>query len=207
MKFNKIFCIGLNKTGTTSLHDAFMILGLRSVHYTDDRGRNIQDVIKENYLSGKGILESLEHYDAISDWIKGPSRLAFHEFDRQYPGSRFILHTRNLDAWLDSREKHVKRHIRLYEETKDPRITWRTIDRDGWKQEYERHHEDVTTYFAGREGDLLVMDVTQGDGWEKLCPFLQMDIPDHPFPTANQAHAQPAPKPATRPSLLKRLFT
>jgi hypothetical protein len=34
----KIFCIGLNKTGTSSLHEAFQVLGINSVHYKDDKG-------------------------------------------------------------------------------------------------------------------------------------------------------------------------
>ena len=31
---------------------------------------------------------------------------------------------------------------------------------------------------------LLVMDIPAGDGWEKLCPFLGVPIPDAPFPHA-----------------------
>ncbi|MGY0649987.1 MAG: sulfotransferase, partial [Paraglaciecola chathamensis] len=29
----KIFCVGLNKTGTSSLHDAFLMLNIESVHF------------------------------------------------------------------------------------------------------------------------------------------------------------------------------
>jgi 3'(2'), 5'-bisphosphate nucleotidase len=32
---------------------------------------------------------------------------------------------------------------------------------------------------------LLVLDITAGEGWEKLCPFLGKPIPDIPFPKAN----------------------
>ena len=208
MEFNKVFCIGLNKTGTTSLHDAFKILGLSSVHYTDGLNRNIQDVIWENHMAGRGILDSLEQYDAISDWVRGDAPHLYREFDAQYPNSKFILHTRNMEDWLDSREKHVKRHIKLYEETKDPLITWRTIDREGWTTEYVSHHADVTAHFKGRSNDLLVMDVTKGDGWEKLCPFLGMAVPQVPFPVANAAPTKAAASaPAVKPgSLLKRLF-
>jgi hypothetical protein len=31
--WSKVFGIGLSKTGTTSLHQAFLALGLRSLHY------------------------------------------------------------------------------------------------------------------------------------------------------------------------------
>jgi 3'(2'), 5'-bisphosphate nucleotidase len=40
-------------------------------------------------------------------------------------------------------------------------------------------------YFKDRPQDLLVIDVTAGEGWEKLCPFLGKPTPDIPFPKAN----------------------
>ncbi len=40
-------------------------------------------------------------------------------------------------------------------------------------------------FFRERTGDLLVMDITQGDGWDKLCPFLKKIIPDAHFPQKN----------------------
>jgi len=61
------------------------------------------------------------------------------------------------------------------------------IDNQAWIEEYREHHKDVYEYFKGREKELLVFDVTQGDSWEKLCTFLEVDIPDQPFPVANTA--------------------
>ena len=40
-------------------------------------------------------------------------------------------------------------------------------------------------YFAGRPDDLLVMSVTEGEGWEVLCPFLGHAVPEAPFPHLN----------------------
>ena len=34
--------------------------------------------------------------------------------------------------------------------------------------------------------DLFVLDVRGGEGWEKLCPFLGLNVPDVPFPHANE---------------------
>ena len=47
---------------------------------------------------------------------------------------------------------------------------------------YATHERNVREYFAGRPEDLLVMNVTAGDGWELLCPFLGKPVPDFPFP-------------------------
>jgi hypothetical protein len=32
---------------------------------------------------------------------------------------------------------------------------------------------------------LLIMDIAAGDGWDKLCPFVERDIPPMPFPHQN----------------------
>ena len=185
---NKIFCIGLNKTGTTSLHQAFEILGLKSVHFVDDKGNNIKDIIQENYLAGNDILKGLEGYDAFTDWDNSRNSVEiFKEFDKQYPESKFILNTRELNSWLDSRENHVKRNQATKEKNPDADITWLEVDREGWEMQFRSHHDEVYKYFDGRNDDLLVIDVTNGDGWELLCPFLGVERPKVPFPKRNVA--------------------
>ncbi len=47
---------------------------------------------------------------------------------------------------------------------------------------YERHHADVARYFAGRESRMRICD---GEGWETLCPFLDLPVPRQPFPHQN----------------------
>ena len=49
---------------------------------------------------------------------------------------------------------------------------------------YRRHNADVVRYFSGREC-LLTMDITAGDGWETICGFLELPVPDQPFPHIN----------------------
>lgn len=184
----KIFCIGLNKTGTSSLHEAFRILGFKSVHCLDDEGNNIKDIIQENFLAGHNILKGLEKYDAISDWDMAPHTTEiFKEFDKQYPDSKFILNIRNLESWLDSREKHVKRNQERKRKKPKEDIKWLTIDRDAWEGHFKTHYDEVYNYFKGREDELLVFDVTKDDGWDKLCPFLNLPIPTVSFPKKNVA--------------------
>lgn len=185
---NKVFCIGLNKTGTSSLHEAFKILGLKSVHFIDDEGNNIKHVILNNYKKGNNILKGLEKYDAFSDWDIAPYTMdIFKEFDKQYPKSKFILNTRDLNSWLISREKHVKRNQERQQKNPEEDITWLKIDRVGWENQFNEHYNEAIRYFKGREKDLIVFDVTKGDGWERLCPFLNLPIPEVPFPKKNVA--------------------
>ena len=52
-------------------------------------------------------------------------------------------------------------------------------------QRYKAHNKAVLKYFQGREKDFIQMNIMQGDGWEKLCPFLEKPILTLPFPKQN----------------------
>ena len=86
-----IFCIGFNKTGTVSLHEAFVQCGLRSFH--DKRWIEMVN-------SGK-----LPNYDVFSDG--DVSQLDLNNLKRMSNNCKFILNTRSLKNWLVSRCKHA----------------------------------------------------------------------------------------------------
>ena len=176
----KVFGIGLNKTGTSSLHAALELLGHRSVHGGEqDTHARMARAIDE----GKPMLSYLDPPpDAVCDVLA----LTYYFFlaDRQYPGSKFILTLRDLDRWLDSRRRHVERNQRMKEAGKyaGPFLT---VDLDSWTAEYRRHEAVVRAYFEGRPDDLLPFRPTDGE-WEPLCSFLGHDVPDVPFPWENR---------------------
>ena len=60
------------------------------------------------------------------------------------------------------------------------------FDAEKFSAAYHRHHADVRRYFADRPDDLLEMNIIEGDGWEKLCPFLGLPTPAVPFPHLNR---------------------
>lgn len=186
----KIFCIGVNKTGTSSVHQALRLLGYKSVHYLDDQGNNIKAMIESNYLNNRDILAGLEQYDAISDWDYPTHAIAiFKAFDKQYPKSKFILNTREMNTWIESRKNHVlnnqAKKLRN-PDSRDPSLEWQIFDIDAWRKEYELRHQEAMDYFKDRKSDLLVFNVSKGDGWEKLCHFLGKPIPSMPFPRVNE---------------------
>lgn len=51
--------------------------------------------------------------------------------------------------------------------------------------DFERHIADVRSYVP--EHRLLAYEITQG--WQPLCEFLQVVVPDEPFPHLNDADA------------------
>jgi Sulfotransferase domain len=176
----KVFCIGLNKTGTRSLHLALERLGLRSLHWGGPaRGPQIRALVEQSAREGRPLLEDIDDVDAYSDILALSTR--FDLLDGQYPGSRFILTTRDLDAWLDSRRRHVEENL-ARQASGDYAGTFVTVDLDAWTREMEDHVARVRAHFAGRPDDLLVMDISAGDGWEQLCPFLGLPVPEDPFP-------------------------
>jgi hypothetical protein len=182
----KVFCIGLSKTGTRSLHDALGILGLRSVHWGGpdlasavQRGPEIRAAVERALAEGRPLLDDLEEADAYSD-IEALSH-SFDVLDRQYPGSRFILTVRPLDEWLRSRRQHVEANQAMRARGEYDG-TFLEVDLEGWRAEAIAHEARVRAHFAARPDDLLVMDISAGDGWELLCPFLGVPVPDVPFP-------------------------
>ncbi len=51
--------------------------------------------------------------------------------------------------------------------------------------DFQRHIADVRSYVPERR--LLVYEVTQG--WAPLCEFLEVDVPEEPFPRLNDSEA------------------
>jgi hypothetical protein len=58
-------------------------------------------------------------------------------------------------------------------------------NKDRFLYVYDTHVRNVKHYFRHRPEDLLVLDICGGDGWEKLCNFLGLSIPEARFPHAN----------------------
>lgn len=92
----KVFCIGLSHTGTKSLTSALELLGCRAVHYPLDR-----QTYRE-LSTGRFRLSILDRFDAVADITVAPY---FKDLDRAWPGSKFILTTRDRGAWLASMQK------------------------------------------------------------------------------------------------------
>lgn len=166
----KIFGIGLAKTGTTSVSAALNILGIPSLHdYKFFHQKSAAEIV--NSLS----ISPFDKYDAFFDWPH-PIR-TFEKVATAIPDSRFILTTREEEAWLQSCLIHV--------------LHTRVMGLEGWTdidtRELERENE-ATIYRAlwwrkQNPGRLLEFDVKQG--WEPLCEFLGKPIPDVPFPSEN----------------------
>jgi hypothetical protein len=189
MDRRKVFGIGWSKTGTTTLGDALRILGFKHGRrhlLADGRGGR---GLMARYANGDldPLIDEASRYDSLDDW---PWMLIYSELDEAFPGSRFVLTTRDPDAWLSSWRNMLEAQRSSPDE--DERIgtlfglPFPDVSDAELVERVARHNREVQDHFADRPGDLLVVDWTKGDGWPKLCSFLGVEEPDVPFPHANR---------------------
>ena len=201
----KIFCIGQNKTGTTSVDAALCILGYRVA----PQGPAEMLLHKWSRRDFKKLKRMCLRYDAFQD-VPFSFPFTFQEMDQTFPNSKFILTVRDSsDEWFSSFTRFhmkgtktegipkiadVKAHEyryrgylwdchRLYygvseEQLYDPGI---------YKEQYERHNASVSDYFRWRPEKLLVLNVKENDAFQKLSKFLGRDVSaDAQFPWENR---------------------
>lgn len=97
-KFNKIFCIGYNKTGTTSMEAILRALG----YQCPDQGEQTTVIVKALYQGDfQPMIEFCNRYDAFQDmpFSQGP---VYAQVDCLFPNSKFILTVRDSSKWFES---------------------------------------------------------------------------------------------------------
>ena len=161
----RIFGIGLNKTGTTSLAEALRILGL-TVDHSDER--NTQRCV------------SCEWPEEIVGYLDGPIHRVKWILAKRFPDALFLLTERDYISWINSRIVHVL-HNRVRQDG-DP---WQDIDTAAWQREFEDWHSDANRFHAEYPHRVLRWNVNEPLGWEPLCRFLKLDVPAVPFPKSN----------------------
>lgn len=179
MHKTKVFCVGLHKTGTTSLKQALTDQGYRVATFFGIEDPEIRD---NALIQGR---EIAKHYDAFQD---DPWYLLYKELDKSYPGSKFILTKRNSELWYRSCLKHFGSRTNCVREWFYGSGLGSPVgNKNHWISRKEEHEFSVLSYFADRAEDFLEMDITQGDGWEKLAPFLGLSDVSLQFPKVNTA--------------------
>lgn len=183
----KVFGLGLSRTGTKSLTVALHLLGFDVVHYPTDQ-ESLAAMIR-----GDGRFPLLDQYAGMTDIVTIPF---LAELDALHPGARFILTVREKEDWLRSMERHwqgkpviipgreVTSAMRVRGFLRAAVYGCYEFNRERMAHIYDDHLTRVRVYFRDRPGDLLELDITRGEDWEKLAPFLGHTPPDIPFPYA-----------------------
>lgn len=216
----KIIGAGFGRTGTLSLKTALEQLGFGPCHHMtailDDVDR--QAPLWSRVVAGERVEwdEVYQGYVSTVDW---PGCRYWAELAARYPDAKVILSVRDADRWYESMTQTILAR------PSGRFLTWflglirhpmafgmKIISRDGFGYDfsranviasYERHNAAVRAGVAPER--LLVFDVREG--WEPLCRFLGVAVPDEAFPRVNdreefQQHA--AKVRAMKPGLFRR---
>jgi len=176
MKTPKVFCIGMHKTGTTSVGMALKTLGytLKSTHSVNCRERAL------------GMIDQLlANFDAVEDH---PWSFVFRELDERCPGSRFILTTRHPESWYASVLRHFGDEVtQMRQWIYGPQYGAPQGNKDIYLNRFGRHNSEVREYFSNRPNALLEIDLSDGNNWTRICEFLSETVPSEKFPHANKS--------------------
>ncbi|MCX5937346.1 MAG: hypothetical protein NTW02_03870 [Cyanobium sp. LacPavin_0920_WC12_MAG_62_9] len=183
----KVFGIGLNKTGTTTLGVCLQRLGYRHTSFS----LPLLEQVSRGELAG--VLAHCKLFDAFEDW---PYPLIYKELDVAFPGSRFVLtRRRSAESWYASLADHALR-TGLGQGCRSRRLAYGVaypqLDEAGLLHRYEQHLLDVRAHFVGREDRLLELCWDEEHDWSRLCAFLEAPRPPGPLPHANAGAGQRA---------------
>jgi len=188
---------GFGRTGTLSLKHALELLGLGPCYHMlevrkhPEHDRIWLDAVEHRAVDWDALFAG---YRSSCDW---PQCQFWPELAAHYPDAKVILTLRDPARWYASISGTIFETLSRDADPADGaavlhrKMTRRLIHDlvfDGrWRDEshvldvYRRHAERVQRELPARR--LLVYDVAHG--WEPLCAFLDVAIPDAPFPNVN----------------------
>lgn len=172
-----VFQIGFNQCGNELIAQVLNLLGRRVVNW--DHG-NVATRMLENWKNQDRLLRGYDDdHDAFVDMENVNENLYAHvlffrTLDQQYPQSKFVLNTSDVETWIDRRRcagTYLDRAMRASGCATEEAMVgkWRTM----WHQ----HMNDVTRYFKDREDDLCIFHVDR-DNPQVLIEFLDPSYRD-----------------------------
>ena len=185
---------GFGRTGTMSMKEGLGVLGLGPCHHMLEVMENpLQLAHWKAIRAGEPVnwSEVFESYNSQVDW---PGAHVWHETSIAFPDARIIHTERPEDDWWASFNGTIGKFFASYKEmdlppyvfdlfdTMNDLVIKQTFDdftdRDSSISAYRLNNEKVRDTIPAER--LLVFNVA--DGWEPLCHFLELPVPDSAFP-------------------------
>jgi hypothetical protein len=201
----KIFCIGYNKTGTTSIGHALEGLGYKLGN------QSVAEQLMDDWAvrDFRRIIEYCKTADAFQD-LPFSVDFTYQAMDFTFPGSKFILTIRsNADEWYESLIRFYNKLMRTDGlPTADDMKNfpyggegwfWRqeqnifgidestVCNEEIYKGHYTSHNNRVLEYFKLRPNDLLVLNLSEPDAMQFLCNFLEIEYTGQVMPHLNKS--------------------
>ena len=195
---------GFGRTGTLSLKAALEDLGFsKCYHMREVLANPAHAAVWQAAAEGKPTdwEALLEGYQATVDW---PGCTFYRELMDRYPDAKVLLNVREGEAWYRSMTDTVYRMTQLrFPQSLIPRliprirrlskmahaVIWQNTFNDRFADKayalkvFNDHIEEVKASVPAEK--LLVYSVKEG--WEPLCAFLEVSVPDRPFPRLNNS--------------------
>jgi len=204
----KLIGAGLPRTGTMSQKLALEILGLDPCYHMANIFADLNEATRWRaaFAGELDPAEILKGFPAMVDW---PGSYYYKELMETYPEAKVLLSVRDGDKWAESMTKTIwgllygdtlAAHMSAARASIDPlwdayiegmKDMW---DRSGllvgkdttpeyMRDACDRYNAEVQAYVPADR--LLVW--APADGWEPLCAFLGVPVPDQDFPRVNDS--------------------
>jgi hypothetical protein len=190
---------GFGRTGTNSLKLALEHLGFGPCHHMFEV-RDHPELLPDWQAAARGEPVDWDRvfrgYRSQVDW---PGARYWRELTQHFPKAKVILTVRDPDAWFDSvqativpflmaRGKHLSPHVKAIAEMGHEAIEVQIFDnrmseRDYAIRVFRKHIAEVQSVIPADR--LLTLDLR--DGWQPLCDFLEVEVPEIPFPKTNSS--------------------
>jgi Sulfotransferase domain len=191
----KLIGASFPRLGTLSTKAALEQLGLGPCYHFLTQFERPQDIdVWQAAAEGKPVdwTAFFADFQSAVDW---PASRFYKQLMALYPDAKVLLNVRDPEAWYESMLKTVYPASRMGLSAPAESILGRMgrmIDTLSWQplfhgrfedkpyalSVFERHNQEVQDYVPADR--LLVWDVKEG--WEPLCRFLGVAVPDTPFP-------------------------
>lgn len=197
----KVIGAGYGRNGTLSLKQALEKLGFDKCYHMMELDQSKDEDLawlKLNRGEPVDFEKLFEGYQASVDW---PSCNFWREQMAAYPDAKVILSERDPEAWYASIMKTIypmsvsmrehagedplwqRRSEMVFELIWDGLFDGRLDDKDHVIGVYLAHNQQVKAEVPA--GKLLVFESSLG--WEPLCEFLDVPVPDEPYPRTNSS--------------------
>lgn len=199
----KVIGVGFPRTGTLSLKLALEQLGFGPCHHMIEILQHPEQALLWGRKFGGESLDWDEVFAGYASTTDAPSCFFYKELAARYPDAKLVLSTRSAESWWQSAQATVMsaenrermmhspnaalmapmfQQMREYLSKRpgsfpDPE----NADAEQAITAFNRHNEGARREFS--PGRLLVFEAKEG--WEPLCGFLDVPVPDIPYPRAN----------------------
>lgn len=191
----KVVGAGIGRTGTFSLKHALEQLGFGPCHHMIEVLGNMAQQLPlwQSAVAGRPDWDRIYHgYNSAVDW---PTARFYRELHAAYPAAKFILGYRSPQSWAESFSQTIYMALSDIEKAPPGQHEWLRmvtelitqngippgLDVAGLEKAFVAHADGVRA--AIPPDQLLVFEAK--DGWEPLCAFLDVPVPDEPYPRTN----------------------